>query len=334
MGKTTLSEVARAAGVGLGTASRALNGGMGVSRQTQQKVEQAVRRLGYQANPVASLLARHRGTESAALKVALPRASLLPKRIIDTAAHGTGVSAEQFDLSSFKNPGQILRVLHARGFDGLLLNFNSWPWDEDKTLAVNWRAFTVIKTGRVFPKLRFHVVRHSAFDFMNQALERLLAKGFRRIAVVLYRTGSETDDRARLGCVMATAQAWRHRGVHLRYRHWRAGDMHEADPAVDRWLRQYQPDAILCFHRLMLDSLRHDGWQFPQDAAAAAVLSSTDHEQGDGTCLTSGNDRSDSYSLKVCFRALAELIRRGEKGAALNPIEYVIEPRWIDGDTL
>ena len=51
-----LSDVARMAGVGLATASRAANGGTNVSPATLKKVESAIRKLGYMPNEAARVL--------------------------------------------------------------------------------------------------------------------------------------------------------------------------------------------------------------------------------------------------------------------------------------
>ncbi|MBA3936237.1 MAG: LacI family DNA-binding transcriptional regulator, partial [Planctomycetes bacterium] len=47
-GKTTISDVARAAGVGVGTVSRVINGAPGVSRAMAQRVQAVIARLGWQ----------------------------------------------------------------------------------------------------------------------------------------------------------------------------------------------------------------------------------------------------------------------------------------------
>jgi LacI family transcriptional regulator len=53
---STLADVARMAGVGLATASRAVNGGTNVSPTTLKKVESAIRQLGYMPNEAARVL--------------------------------------------------------------------------------------------------------------------------------------------------------------------------------------------------------------------------------------------------------------------------------------
>ena len=52
----TLVDIARAAGVGLGTASRVINGGENVSPATLKKVEAAIRKLQYEPNHTARML--------------------------------------------------------------------------------------------------------------------------------------------------------------------------------------------------------------------------------------------------------------------------------------
>lgn len=60
IGRTTLEDVARAAGVSLATADRVVNRREGVREKTIARVEAAVARLGYRADPAAARLARNR----------------------------------------------------------------------------------------------------------------------------------------------------------------------------------------------------------------------------------------------------------------------------------
>jgi len=60
LGKTTLQDVAREAGVSLATVDRVLNGRAGVHARTVQRVQSAIERLNYQPDRLASRLARAR----------------------------------------------------------------------------------------------------------------------------------------------------------------------------------------------------------------------------------------------------------------------------------
>ncbi|WKN48019.1 LacI family DNA-binding transcriptional regulator [Nocardioides sp. Arc9.136] len=70
-GTPTLDQVARLAGVSRATASRAINGSSRVSDRARVAVEEAVRSLGYVANPAARTLATRR-TDSVAVVVPEP----------------------------------------------------------------------------------------------------------------------------------------------------------------------------------------------------------------------------------------------------------------------
>ena len=58
--KTTIREVARAAGVGIGTISRVLNSSSQVSRKTRARVLEAIRRLGFRPNAQARRILKRR----------------------------------------------------------------------------------------------------------------------------------------------------------------------------------------------------------------------------------------------------------------------------------
>src|SRR5437588_10327181 len=58
--KSTIRDVARAAGVGIGTISRVLNSSSQVSRETRARVLEAIRRLGFRPNAQARRILRRR----------------------------------------------------------------------------------------------------------------------------------------------------------------------------------------------------------------------------------------------------------------------------------
>jgi len=60
-------DVAKAAGVGLGTVSRVVNGGAGVREQTASRVRAAIDQLGFQRNEVARALRPGKKSSSLAL---------------------------------------------------------------------------------------------------------------------------------------------------------------------------------------------------------------------------------------------------------------------------
>ena len=65
--RPTMIDVARRAGVGLGTVSRVVNGGHGVRDETAQRVRAAIDELGFQRNEVARALRPGKKSSSLAL---------------------------------------------------------------------------------------------------------------------------------------------------------------------------------------------------------------------------------------------------------------------------
>src|SRR5215467_447165 len=58
--RTTIRDVAHAAGVGVGTISRVLNSSAQVSRETRSRVMEAIRRLGFRPNAQARRILKRR----------------------------------------------------------------------------------------------------------------------------------------------------------------------------------------------------------------------------------------------------------------------------------
>ena len=121
--KVTIREVAKAAGVAIGTASRALNRSGRVSAEAIAAVTQSARNLGYQPDAIAQSM-RTRSTGVVGLLVS-DLANPLYARII------TGVESRLFTagyallLASTHNDGQrektLVDLFRRRRVDGLIL---------------------------------------------------------------------------------------------------------------------------------------------------------------------------------------------------------------------
>ncbi|MBN8999685.1 MAG: LacI family DNA-binding transcriptional regulator [Rhizobiales bacterium] len=86
MGKTTLQDVAREAGVSLATVDRVLNGRAGVHSRTVQRVQAAIERLNYQPDRLASRLARGRDYR---FEIVLPTGANEFMRMLETEFRST-----------------------------------------------------------------------------------------------------------------------------------------------------------------------------------------------------------------------------------------------------
>src|SRR5690606_6321844 len=102
----------------------------------------------------------------------------------------------------FPSPAAASRILWSRGVAGILVNpfpaatVSSWAREFE------WDRFSVVKLTNSAPELRFHVVRLSAFDYIATAIEEMIAKGYRRIGVLMSSSSSPRDDDARFGALL------------------------------------------------------------------------------------------------------------------------------------
>jgi len=108
--RPTIADVAAAAGVGVGTVSRVLNGGVNVRESTQRNVQEVIERLGYRPSHLAAALSRGTARTVAILVPHLTRPS--------TVARLAGA----------------LAVLDEQGYDTIVCNVDT-PQQRDHHLA-------------------------------------------------------------------------------------------------------------------------------------------------------------------------------------------------------
>ena len=123
----TLDEVARVAGVSRATASRAINGGSRVSASARQRVDEAVRSLGYVPNPAARSLVTRR-TDSVAVIVPEPDDRIFSDPFFARTLRGVDRMLAANDLQLvllLATPGaegaRTLRYLSHRHVDGAVV---------------------------------------------------------------------------------------------------------------------------------------------------------------------------------------------------------------------
>jgi len=184
MTKPTILDVAKAAGVSLGTASRVINGHESVNPTMKAKVERTIRQLGFQPNAVAQSM-RRKSTRTIGIMV---RDFTVPGFVnfvdsVQSILYEAGYvlilagSEDKIDREA-----RILNVFSERRADGLILATAS---ELDRNLPRTRQAFSVPVVMLDREPLDNHdaiLIAHR--DGMVQAVEHLLGLGHRRIALV------------------------------------------------------------------------------------------------------------------------------------------------------
>ena len=190
-GATTLEEVARAAGVSLATASRALNGSTRkVNPEYRERVLAAARALNYTPNLAAQAVAKG-GTSTIALIVAD-----ISDPYFSSIASGVMLAAEERGLnvtigSTERRPAReaaMVRVLRGQRPRSVILVGSRLATDgSDRELEDELTAFESAG-GRVTmvsqPRLRFRTVDIRNREGAGALAERLIQQGYRSAAIL------------------------------------------------------------------------------------------------------------------------------------------------------
>lgn len=338
MGRISIKDVARAAGVSHGTVSRALSGRGRVAAATRVRIEGVAEQLGYRPDPVMGRLAEYRRRDRrsalAASRVALVTGGPSKeawRASFNHRAWAAGIEAEAERLGYGMEVAwmpetplaerQVCQRLYHRGIEGLLL----FPrQDEEDLSGVPWERFAVVSLATSFSRPRGLHVSHDRFENVRTAWEGLFALGYRRVGFCI---DAQSNARSR-GQMLA---------AHLLEERLRAGRVNAVSPffefslepdAFSRWLREARPEVVLTPHLDLLRWLRDAGYRVPADIGFAHLNSPPDDPDVSGI---------DNAGVKVggsAMRALHQLLLTGQKGLPEFAQSLLHPGVWKPGQTL
>ncbi|MBW3085019.1 Catabolite control protein A [Austwickia sp. TVS 96-490-7B] len=268
----TLRDVARAAGVSMATASRALTGSGPVAPETRSKVAATARRLGYQANNLARGLRTQR-TRTIGLLVPDVRNPFFTDLAyhVDKAATERGLALIMG--SADEQAGQqdrYLRALTSHHVDGIIAVPQG---SASRTLIETAAGTPTVLVDRDPGIPGVPTVTSDNHGGMTALVDHLVGLGRRRIGVVAGPQSTSTG-RDRLEALRNRLD---HHGLDLPDAHIAEGDFQLASglEATHHLLDRGDLDAIVAADNLMalgtLMVLRHRGVRIGEDIALACV---------------------------------------------------------------
>jgi DNA-binding LacI/PurR family transcriptional regulator len=272
--RPTLEEVAAAAGVGRGTASRVINGSTQVSERARQAVEGAIAELGYVPNPAARALVTQR-TDAVALVIAESEERVFGEPFFAGVVRGIGTALSDARLQlvlllahNAQRHGRLDDYLTRQHVDGVLL----LSLHDDDTLPdrIRARGLPVVLGGRATEHQQGAFVDADNALGARLAVDHLVHRGRSTIATI----GGPADmvvGRTRYdGYVAGLHAAGLPADESLVVR----GDFsHDSGEAGMRLLLSRRPDldAVFCANDLMaagaLRMLREAGLDVPRDVS-------------------------------------------------------------------
>ncbi|MCW3474042.1 LacI family DNA-binding transcriptional regulator [Limobrevibacterium gyesilva] len=189
MRRVTIKDVAKAAGVSLGTASRVINANTSVDPAIRRKVQDAIAALRYQPDAVAQSM-RRRSTRTIG---AIVRDITVPALASFVQAAQQALHDEGYALliacsgDRRDHELELLRLLSQRRMDGVIMTTAA---EDDAELAAVRAALPmpVVMLDRT-PPGAFDALLLDHREGMRQAVEHLLRLGHRRIALITGATG-------------------------------------------------------------------------------------------------------------------------------------------------
>jgi LacI family transcriptional regulator len=180
----TIKDVAREAGVSVGTASQALRQSPAVREETRRRVMAVARRLRYQPSALArGLVTRRTHTVGLLISDIANPFFIRAVRAVEDAAQENGYNV--ILCNTDEDPAketQYLRVLMEKRVDGIILatTAGSLPAVRD----VRWRRIPLVLFDRELPAVAADTVKVDSVLGGRLATEHLLGLGHRRIAII------------------------------------------------------------------------------------------------------------------------------------------------------
>ncbi len=210
---STIKEVAKLAGVSIGTVSHVVSGSVPVSEELRRKVLAAIRTLDYHPNHVARSL---KTSKTKTLGIVVPDMTIpfFPKLILGAEAaakvHGYFfVAVNSYDDLSRQK--EVLSLLRSQRVEGILLVIASGSGSRSHITQLLNSGIPIVCLDRLPVGLRIDSVCVNDCAAAEMGVSHLLSKGHRRIAIL---TGplSLANEQERL---RGYKQALQHAGIAL-----------------------------------------------------------------------------------------------------------------------
>ncbi|WP_312855518.1 LacI family DNA-binding transcriptional regulator [Litoribacterium kuwaitense] len=198
--KPTLYDVAQRANVSIATVSNVLNNKSEASEKTVQRVQQAIKELGYSRNESARSL---KSGDSKLIGLIVPDNNPFFTEILS----GIQEECQHYDWQvvvanseeSELRQNQLIELLMAQQVSGMIVA----PVTDQLNPLARKRDTPIVLVDREIEQLQLPVVKADNIDGSYKATKRLLSNGHKRIGIILASPGISTTIQRRQGYVEA-----------------------------------------------------------------------------------------------------------------------------------
>lgn len=346
--RVTLKDVARSIGVSLATVSLAMRDDPRIPETRRRQVKEAAERMGYCANPAATMLAHFkRASTVPPVQAAMAWINAWPKprqlrawRDFDLywqgaakAAQKFGYRLEEFLVNETISPRRLQEILLARNIRGILIpphgNVFGAGTSPDWS-AFDWEQFSVVRFGHTID-LNVHSVTSDQTGNGMMAFNKILERGYRRIAFV---------GRANLARFFGAGFLWAQSQMPdpLRlpmflfpeHQDQAAANDPRMQQRLTAWLKKTKPDAIFCDFTALPAMLQKAGYRVPGDIGLATTTVLESGEQ----VVDAGLDQNSEEIGRVAVLVVLSQINDNARGMPAITRQILVRGRWVDGASL
>jgi LacI family transcriptional regulator len=336
MARPTLRQIAAACGVNVSTVSRALNGSTRIPQETQSKILQTARKLGWAPNPLAAAYMAHlRSTHPPSYKATLGFLVDVPG-VEDWAAmpghiqlHFASAQARAASYGYMLHPinladeGMTLRradqAFRNRNVPGVLLS----SFRPDHVLRhFGWRHYSSVLLGSPVRHPILHRVASNTHHGFHMVINHAFALGYRRVGVVISEQyDSQTDHGVMFPVAYAQRRLQPDQSLDALVLE-RSDDT--AKPLVREWLERLRPE-VLIGTDIARQTLADMDWRVPDDIAFISVDRSPSFPEYAGF-----NQRHELFG-RVGIDLLVSQLNANQRDIPQDPILNLVQGTWVDG---
>lgn len=339
--RITLQDIASRLGVTKAAVSMALRNNPRISAKRRAEIQRVAAEMGYEPDPFLSRLAAYRARKPAVrsegviawlnhwsdpkLLRGYKEFDLYWRGAVD-ASKRLGYQLDEFFWGPDRSAAEVELDLAKRGVLGLLIppHKPDVDWQD-----FNWSRFSLVRFGLSVRKPDANLVTGDHQRAMVMAVEKIHARGYRRIGLV-FNWAHDCS----MGGNYFGGFLWACRSL----------GMDNPIPPLDSetktpelaartrrdlkaWIKQHRPDAILTCASETVPLLREIAFRIPEDIAVAGT-SPYD------IAVDAGIDQCPRAIGRIAAEMLIKQISLNERGEPADPCRILVESRWRDGASL
>jgi LacI family transcriptional regulator len=333
----SLQTIAQRAGVSAMTVSRVLRGAPRVAEETRARVQRVAKEVGYRPDPhLARMMQLVRASKQVRIRAVIavirehvpqddllgPSYQYVPIESIRQRAHAHGYEVEEFWLGrDGLTPRRLQRILHARGIEGVIVSPQSVQLPCSR---LDYRPFAAVTFGYAMRQPALHMCAGNMTLGIQTAAAQLAARGYQRIGVAVTHWIVNRSQFGYSGGLFHWQQDLpaKRRVPLLLLPHNRISRGYST---FAKWLRTYEPDALISFDTDVPGWLARLGRRIPHDIGFVV------HDWTPAMSGYAGIYQRRDHLAAAAVDLVATQLLHHERGIPEVPRQLLVPPAWIEG---